>query len=325
MRINVAYWADEQFTLYSYVSIFSILKNMKKSDCLCCYFLTKFPNKNIWIIQKLKKKFDNFEIKVVSIDEKNFDNIPTSWELRHWSSAIYYRLGVDLIRWPQKILYLDCDIIVDRDISVLYQENLWNKTVWVCFSDNPKSVYAWHTELWLKENKYFNSWVMLINLDKRKDNKISKKCVDLLNQKLYKCPDQDVLNIILQDNCKWLPGCYNVQSWFVPWFFEELTSVGCDEEYYECAVKDPKIIHYTWYWKPRELLPCHPFRFIYNKYFQESLSIDILKNVQILKMCLIVFIHKIEDSLFNFDTQRRYRKAFQYWYRKFTKYIKFIQ
>ena len=221
MRINVAYWADEQFTKYVYVSLFSILINMKSEDNLHCYLLTKTPNKYVSLLKRLEYKFQNFELDVVSINETNVDQIQTSWELSYLNSATFYRFFVNLIQWIDKIIYLDSDIIVNSDISELFQENLDKKIVGVC-SDLPGDYISPHIdELWLKKKKYFNAWMMVINLNKWKRDQVSERCIKLLRERIYKFNDQDVLNITLQDDIKWLPGNYNVLMWYFPEIFGE--------------------------------------------------------------------------------------------------------
>jgi lipopolysaccharide biosynthesis glycosyltransferase len=70
----------------------------------------------------------------------------------------------------------------------------------------PKEYMGTHIkELKLKKKQYFNAGMLLINLDKWKQFDVSKKCLSLLSKRVFKFNDQDVLNIVLQDQCKWLP------------------------------------------------------------------------------------------------------------------------
>ena len=310
MRINVAYWADEWFTKHVYVSLFSILINMKSEDNLHCYFLTETSNKYISIIKGLEKRFQNFKSDIIPINEANVDKIQTSWELWYLNSATYYRFCINLIEWIDKIIYLDSDIIINSDISELFQEDLDEKIVGVC-SDLPGNYTSSNIgDLWLKKRMYFNAWMMVINLKKRKKYKVSERCMELLKKRIYKFNDQDVLNIVLQDDCKWLPGNYNVLRWYFPEDFGEFVYIGFDRDYYENATKHPKIIHYTWPWKPWKLLHTHPLRYIYWKVFWQSMSIWVIKNWWFLYECFTVFIHNIEDFLFSYDMQKTIREYF---------------
>ena len=289
MKINVAYGADDKFTRHTYVSIFSILKNMKKDDVLCCYFLTRTPNKNTSIIKKLEKRFSNFKLNIVPVNKIRLDKMLTSKELAHINSSTYYRFWIDLIGGIEKIIYLDSDIIVNSDISELFQEDLNSKTVWVC-SDMPKDYIKSNIdEIWLNKNKYFNAGVLVININKRKKQKISQKCFNLLSKRVYKFNDQDVLNIVLQDDVKYLPWNYNVQSWYFQWYLWDFTYLGFENEYYQDAINNPKIIHYTGDKKPRNLFCNHPFCYKYYITFLKSIPIfSIRGGVKRLKESVVI-------------------------------------
>lgn len=313
MRINVAYAANELFTKYVYISLFSILINMKNDNNLHCYLITEIPNKYIPIIKNLENKFKNFKLNIISINKEDMEKIQTSWALAYLNSATYYRFCINLIEWIDKIIYLDSDIIVNSDISELFQKDLGNKIVGVC-SDMPANFVSSNLgDLGLKK-RYFNAWMLLINLEKWNKYQVSEKCLNLLKQRIYKFNDQDVLNIILKDDIKRFPGNYNVLTWYFPEYYGEFAYLGFEEDYYKTAVKDPKIIHYTWAGKPWKLLPAHPLRNLYWKIFRKSMSIWVIKNWQFWCECFIVFIHNIEDLLFSYNTQKKIRYYFWNWY-----------
>ena len=306
MKVNVVYWADEKFTRYAYLSIFSILKSMSKSSELFCYFITTMPNKYISNIKNLESIFSNFKLCVISINEKIFSKLPVNWEIGYLNASTYYRLGVSLIEWVEKIIYFDSDTIINDDIEILFQESLDWKIVGVC-SDMPKDYIATYINtLNLKQNKYFNSWMLLINLDKWKKKHISEKCISLIKKQAYKFGDQDPLNIILQDDCKWLRWNYNVQT---EYFFrndEEFKNIWFNEKYYSEAVIHPVVIHYTWPDKPRKVLCCNPHEIVYRKVWLVSLKIwESRVNVG---ECLAYIAYKIRKLLIpNYEKRRKLR------------------
>jgi lipopolysaccharide biosynthesis glycosyltransferase len=68
----------------------------------------------------------------------------------------------------------------------------------------------------------------------------------LLSKRVFKFNDQDVLNIVLQDQCKWLPWKYNMQTdYFID--DEQFYEIGFDKSYYKNAIINPVIIHFTWW------------------------------------------------------------------------------
>lgn len=308
MRINVAYWVDEQFTKHVYVSLFSILINMDSKDNLYCYLFTDTPNKYVPIIKSLEKLFKNFKLNIISVNETNMNKIQVSWELQYLNSATYYRFWINLIEWIEKIIYLDSDIIVNSNISELYQQDLDKKIIGAC-SDMPGDFVASYIgELWLNKKRYFNAGVLLINLKKWKEFQVSERCINLLKERTYKFNDQDVLNITLKDNIQWLPWSFNVLSWYFPEDFGEFRDLGFDRNYYEDAIKSPKIVHYTWAGKPWKLLPSHPLRYVYWKNFWKWMSIEVVLKWQFFRECFVVFIHDVEDFLFSYNMQKKSRE-----------------
>lgn len=281
MEIHIAYWTNENYTKYAYVSLFSLLKNLKWDHKVICHLLTPPNNKYVLLFEDLKKSFKFFEFERHIIDEKDFD-IPTS--LPHLTSSAFYRLKVDsFVKWTEKLLYIDADTIVLWDISELYNEELKGNIAWV-ISEWPS---LWTKELIrqfdLKHNKYFNSWVLLINLKKRRDFKVWDKVLELLKLRRYPCDDQDPLNIVLQDNCKWLDWKYNVTT---SYFFDKIdfVNVWFDYNYFKSAINNPTIVHFTGSQKPWHIFSIHPFTLHYNQILKE-INVSIL-NKSKLVICL---------------------------------------
>ncbi len=273
MRVNVAYWVDEQFTRYTYLSIFSILKHMDKNNMLHCYLITTIPNKYILNVKNLENIFTNFKLNILPVNGKNFDKIPVHWKIQYLNYASYYIFGINLIEWVKKIIYLDSDTIINDDISILFQEDLGDKIVWVC-SDMPKNYIVCRIEeLRLKRKMYFNTWMLLVNLEKRKKSEVSQKCISLLKKQTYMLADQDPLNIVLQDDCKWLPWKYNVQSEYFLYGDEKFKNIWFDKKYYSDAIAYPVVIHFTWPAKPRKKCSCHKYQNYYYKIWLSSLKI----------------------------------------------------
>jgi lipopolysaccharide biosynthesis glycosyltransferase len=128
--------------------------------------------------------------------------------VRHITIAAWYRLIISEVL-PQsfkKAIYLDCDLVVNADLGKLWDidiednyllavarlESFGDQTV-PCFLKN------WR-ELGFSENdKYFNSGVLVFNLEKWRYDHMSSRCFDYVrqNQEYIRWGDQDVLNAIV--------------------------------------------------------------------------------------------------------------------------------
>lgn len=105
-----------------------------------------------------------------------------------------------------KMLWLDCDTIIDADISDLFNVNIEGyyfagvKEVSKC-----KDGFS-----------YINTGVLLMNLDKIRRDGIDDKLIWLLNSERMDLPDQDAINLIAQGRILFLPSEYNVCSFTEP-------------------------------------------------------------------------------------------------------------
>lgn len=110
--------------------------------------------------------------------------------------ATMVRCFLDLILKEDKVIYLDVDTIVTGDIS-----ELWNTDV----VDNYIAAVPEHDE-------YYNSGVMLMNLDYMRKHNSSEALSKFLNSRMYTYPDQEAINHVFKGKIKMLPGKFNAWS-----------------------------------------------------------------------------------------------------------------
>ena len=157
----VLYTTDANYWMHLYVSLYSLLVNNKKRDFMI-YILTDERNdefdKNLNILYKIGNLI---ACQVIVIDLHDI-NWPT---YHHVSKAAHFRLFITdhLPEEVKKILYLDCDTIIDGPIGELLDLDLSAHVIAAAPDDNwPK-----HSKrLNLPQGvKYFNSGVLLINMN----------------------------------------------------------------------------------------------------------------------------------------------------------------
>lgn len=153
---------------------------------------------------------------------------------------------------------------------------------------------------------------MLIDVYKRKEFEVSQKCLKLLNYNRYPNDDQEPLNIILQNRCKWLEWKYNTQQSYFLINKKDFHNIWFDYRFYLNAINNPSIVHFTGTVKPRRLVSIYPYTLEYDKTVIKCL----LKNgywIIKLKEILIVILHRIEFTLF---PQYKTRKKIWNWISK---------
>jgi lipopolysaccharide biosynthesis glycosyltransferase len=188
----------------------------------------------------------------------------------HVSKSALYRLSIgDILPVTiEKVLYLDCDIIVNGDLLELWNTRLENHQV-AAVEDAP--IFTRHEQLLMpKESRYFNSGVLLINLVKWRSNNTSLKVIDFLikypERRLYN--DQDGLNSVLHSDWLRLPPVFNQQT--ALFYLPQKRLVYTRDEYL-LARKHPVIIHYTGVvinTKPWHYIDSHPFKYLYYRYLR---------------------------------------------------------
>lgn len=144
-------------------------------------------DKKIEFLQQVIKKY-NPQNKVVKIDvgkyyDKEFAHCKN--EMAYCSPYTLLRLLCDLVpEMPDKILYLDCDIMFNGDITELYCKDV---------SNFEYAASRDHYGKYFINPNYINAGVLLFNLKKMKETKILQKARRLLQNKKLMFADQDAL------------------------------------------------------------------------------------------------------------------------------------
>ena len=183
-----------------YSLIYSIIENNKKSNFKFYIINQDIPESNFFELNEAFKNEQDIEFINCKINEKInklLNHVPTPGG---FSKENYYRLFLNDFVDTDKIIYFDCDMIVQSSIKELWDTKL-NNYIFGAVRDS--LVDGKHLNF-NKEIKYFNSGMLLINLKKWKENKIKENCLKYVKQnyKKIKWVDQDGLNYVAQG--KWL-------------------------------------------------------------------------------------------------------------------------
>lgn len=254
--MNIALCTDENFSIPALVSITSIFENNKDGDCHVYVLTDGLSEKAREKFAKLSKVY-NKPIDVLTIDKHRFDGLMVS---DRYPVSMYYRfLLPDMLPDEDRVLYLDCDIIVRHSLDGMYETDLEGKALAAVVSQSC-DLLRW-TNILKLSTPYFNSGVLLMNLEYWRQNKIADKLIKWLAEypgRLW-LPDQSALNKVLEGSVAYLNYTYNFQeNWttnielssvhFSKW--DDISEVG----------KDPAIIHYCDAEKPWFIESKHKFK-----------------------------------------------------------------
>lgn len=213
--INLCYCANDG--AYKGVTMSLLSASNTTAEALHVYVLTgdftsvnpkfkPFSEKQRALLEKeIQKKNPNSSIVVLDIApllKKELANSP-NMESSYTPYTFLRLLLGEVPGMPDKILYLDADTIVMKDLLVLYSVDLGDKVL-----GGVRDAYG---RFWINPN-YCNAGVLLMNLPALKEGKIFERCFDLLRKKHYSFPDQDVLNIACRGKKFFLPREFNEQK-----------------------------------------------------------------------------------------------------------------
>ena len=217
--MNILCSTDRNFLYPTYVFIWSIMKN--HPEIYVRFYLmanqnvTKEDRKNL---KDFVCKYGN-EINFIDVDTDKYKNYKTTKTI---SIEMYYRLLAheQIPKHIHKVLYLDVDIIVDKNIyEDFYSLDFCGKYM-ITSSHNPdpskcNNLTKDNVDLKTAANGgYFNSGVLLMNVDLFRENitidnynKVCKECAEKGYNLFY---DQGILNYMFYDKVYYVsPMDYN--------------------------------------------------------------------------------------------------------------------
>ncbi len=158
---------------------------------------------------------DNIRINFCDVTEK-VDALCSRLHLRdYYTRATYYRFFIpDMFPQYKKGLYLDCDIIITRDVADMYNTPMGTNLVCAMSEEiiTDIEVFSQYSEVVLSvpKNKYFNAGILVMNLAEMRKMHIEEVFADLLSKKTYSvAQDQDYLNVICYGRVKMLDILWN--------------------------------------------------------------------------------------------------------------------
>lgn len=206
------------------------------------------------------------------------------------SVEMTYRLLIPEV-FPQydKMLYLDCDIIILDDVSKLFRTDLKENVLGVAQVIMNRSLQNHNERAQIPQEAAFNSGVLLLNCKAFQKENIKERALSLLkedwkrSEKLYTYPDQDILNLLCEHKTTQFPMNWNLEWWCDFDLRESTTLTPEARASYDIAKTDPKIVHFTSSEKAWER-PDYPFADLFWSYARTTVFYEeILMNVTLRK------------------------------------------
>lgn len=231
------------------VTVRSALTNLKNQQKIALYILDGGITKANRA--RIRKSLDEERVSIswIEPDNKLFDKLVLT---RHLTLTCYYRLLITefLPKEFHKAIYLDTDMIVTGNLAELWAIDMKDNYVlavqddvelYIGMSDGLRN----YREVGIcPEDKYFNSGLLVINLDKWRAEGIGNKVIEYIRQNTeYVRNDQDGLNAVLAGKWgelhpKWnqMPKVHEYSSW---------QDSSFPEDVYDELIHHPCVIHFT--------------------------------------------------------------------------------
>ena len=153
------------------------------------------------------------------VDVNRFSDVIESTK-RYTVGALFRAMLPEILPYLKKIIYLDADLFVNRDISELWKTNIQD----YCLAGTPDVAQGIGNAApivvkngLVKADEYINSGVLYMNLEKiRLEGNLCEKVIDFIrNEPLALLPDQDAINAIFVGKVKFLDVSWNYLNCWV--------------------------------------------------------------------------------------------------------------
>lgn len=247
---NITLITDSRYATPTAVSMLSAIKNKCANSTYNFYIIAEniTPQDEAFLLSLKKIAPATVNIKIIPQQEPDlpYENMQRFLQYKVGMHKIYLS---EILKNLDKVIYMDGDTLVLKDLRPLYETDI--SEVYAAVAKDgiyyrfPKEMAEIGMD---KRGFYFNSGVMLQNLQLQRRDSLSAKLVEYVKTHKDFYGDQDVLNIVMDDKLKLMSYRYNCISTFFEaddldflseYFGEELP----DDTFY--IYENATIIHYA--------------------------------------------------------------------------------
>lgn len=250
---HIVYASDDRFAEILGVSLVSLYETSANMDGIVVYVLDSgITEENRNKLKSLPGKYGRDQIKWIPAQDIS-KVLSIEVAVDRGSLSQYARLFVssDLPADLDRVLYLDCDIVINKSIRELWNLDLQGKTIGA-LKDAFSSYYR--ENIGLESNDImFNSGVMLIDLKRWKEQRVEQKLLTFIGARNGKIQqgDQGALNAVLSRDTFCFEPRFNSVTIFYDFNYQEMLIYRkppkgyYTEDEIRKATDAPSIIHFT--------------------------------------------------------------------------------
>lgn len=265
--IPIFYACDDNFSKYTVVSLYSLIKNASRDYHYNIHIL------NSGVSDEAKERLaeladSDFSVSFEDVTEY-LKSIADKFPIRdYYSQTTYFRIFIaDMFPQYDKVIYIDSDTVVLKDISVLYMTDLKDAYLGACHDQVmvQDSVFGTYVEktIGISRYNYFNAGILLINCDQFRMHFVLDSFIQHLHTyEFVVTQDQDYLNLICKDHVYWFDQRWNTAP------FGKI----------DYPVEEASIVHYIMANKPWHYADC-PYNEFFWAYAEKTKVYDNIRNI----------------------------------------------
>lgn len=254
---------DQGYAPYLTVTFCSLIRNAADSSRLRLFCINGGISPDT--MAEMASRMETLGVRFSFLEEKRglYSDAGTS---KHISAAAYLRISIPhlLDSSIKRAIYLDCDTVVLRDISELWEVDMEGLPLAAVENISSKA----YITSGLPQSDYFNSGVLLMDLDIWREEGLAKSVRAFIQEhpEKIKYHDQCALNGVIAGRWKRLSLIWNHQSGIYK-NKKQLTTLP--QDILLAARLNPAIVHFVGSEKPWNDLCLHPFTHRYREYARQ--------------------------------------------------------
>jgi lipopolysaccharide biosynthesis glycosyltransferase len=279
-EVAIGFAADENVALGLYVAIFSVLANLSE-DVRCSIYIADggLAASTKEKLEALGRTADSADVTILDVSSRAVDHLR---DPDYVGRGTYLRFLIpeNVRDQHERLIYLDTDVLVLKDISEMYFEDMRGHSVLACqdyifptIEDVSAVTGLAKVSDLSADTPYLNSGVLLIDTERWEKEAITERSIAMLetHPDHLALDDQDALNATLQGYWGILDPVWNVQ---LNWVSDPKNTIRLkplrDAEARRKVLKDPGVLHYNYMVKPWDMGFAGPYRRIYLQYLKAS-------------------------------------------------------
>lgn len=274
--LHFLYASDEGFVTVLKASMLSLLRAHDGTPITVHIAAQDFTPESRAAITALVESFGQT---VNIVDMPDFAAQLGDVDTKRFTLSAFSRLFVDSLvpADVSRIIYLDCDTLVMRDLTPLWSTDLHGNVIGAV---NDCRGWRYSVHLGLKKDAvYINSGVLLIDVDAFRSQRWQARFRDAIvaYDGLLEFPDNDLICMLMQDTIEILPPEYNMIGPVRVYDYADIKRLRRPSGWYSreaiaAAKENPAILHYTTFFAK----PGRPWHEGYNEQdgalFRESIA-----------------------------------------------------